>query len=113
MELRDKYNTLVCYILDNGQKFPKKHGNWVKLNLFKDYYLSLDTWNGYISFCKGRGEYNEWLGFGNLGFCESEKRNCDKRICFLGGFINNNVDPKPEREETLDWILFEVLDIKI
>ena len=106
------HKILLNYIHKHGNSFPKKHGNWIKLKLFKDYYLSLDSWNGYISFCKGKGEYDKWLGYGKLGFSEPEGRqpDSDKRICFLGG---NMKDCKPTREETLKWIVLDVLKIKI
>jgi len=35
-------------IREKGQKLPKKHGDWYKLNIFDNHYLVLDTWNGSI-----------------------------------------------------------------
>lgn len=99
-DLRDRYNTLVCYILDNGKKFPKKHGNWVKLNLFKDYFLELDSWNGQISFCRGSGEYNEWLGFNGKNIPGSCLGYDADYSCF-----------ESNHPLTLDWLLFDVLKV--
>ena len=36
-----------------GEKLPKKHGDWYRLNIYDDNYLVLDTWNGQISHYKG------------------------------------------------------------
>lgn len=100
----DKYKLLRNYIFKNGKKFDKKHGNWIKLPLFKDYYLSMDSWNGRIDFQKGFGEYEYWLGFGNQFNKE------DKFICCLGGDFGGF--RTPDREETLDFINLEVLGLK-
>ena len=102
-ELQDKYTTLVRYISRNGEKFPKKHGNWIKLNLFKDYYLSLDSWNSSIDFQRGLGKYNEWSGFGN------EYKKQDIRISHLG--IDFGVF-KCYNERLLDWLLFDVIKVE-
>lgn len=60
------------YILRNiistfGEIKSKKHGNWIKLNLFNDYFLELDTWNSSILLKQGNGKYKYWTGFeGNV-----------------------------------------------
>lgn len=97
--LLNKYTTLVRYIKNNGKSYPKKHGNWYKLDLFKDYFLELDSWNGKTSFCKGSGEYNEWTGFNGI----SIDKNC---IGYDYG------EWKIYHPDTLDWLLFDVLEIK-
>ena len=99
MDIQEKYRALINIIYKKGKKFPKKHGNWIKLDLFKDYYLSLDSWNGCILFNKGNANYNEWTGFGHNGE--------DFSISCLGGDFGGF--RKPDDENTLDWILFDVL----
>ena len=47
--LKERYNHLVKLIRDNGTYFPKRHGNYVLLNYFDNYYFELDTWNSSIS----------------------------------------------------------------
>lgn len=107
MSIYKKYKLLSDFIYKNGKKFEKKHGNWIKLPLFKDYYLSMDSWNGAIKFNRGIGRYEYWLGF---GFNEETKKFEDKEICHLGldfgGFAT------PDREETLDFINLQVLGLK-
>jgi len=36
-----------------GQKLPKKHGEWYRLNIYDDTYLVYDTWNGQVYHYKG------------------------------------------------------------
>ena len=33
------------YIYKYGEKRDKKHGNWIKLHLFDNWFLQMDTWN--------------------------------------------------------------------
>jgi hypothetical protein len=103
MTTKETYKLLVGNIYKYGKSFPKKHGNWIKLALFKDYYLSLDSWNGKVLFQRGEGYYNEWTGFG------AEFGKEDKYICFLGGDFGEFIEP--EREETLNWIVRDILKI--
>lgn len=39
---------LTDLIKKYGERHPKKHGEWYRINVFDDYYLILDTWNGEI-----------------------------------------------------------------
>ena len=48
----NKYKELVNLIHKYGEKYPKKHGNWIKLHYIKDYYFCMDSWNERISLYK-------------------------------------------------------------
>ena len=78
------YNHEVLYhlIKKHGEKFPKKHGNWIRLNLNGDWFLEMDSWNGYVTLKQGNGEpknkpsnplFNDVCGFQG------------KKWLFLGG----------------------------
>lgn len=51
--MKESANPLRVLIMNRGEKFPKKHGDWYRLNVWGDYYLVLDTWNGAIDVHKG------------------------------------------------------------
>lgn len=40
-KLRDK-------LRKHGEKLPKKHGDWYRLNVYDNHFLVLDTWNNEI-----------------------------------------------------------------
>ena len=44
---------LMKIIRARGEIFPKKHGAWLRLYVYADNYLLLDTWNGEIYHHKG------------------------------------------------------------
>lgn len=50
-------------IIEHGNIQPKKHGNWICLELDDETFFSLDTWNGAIHYKSGKPQYNYWLGF--------------------------------------------------
>ncbi len=99
-ELLRKYHLLIRHILKNGKSYPKKHGNWYKLDLFKDYFLELDSWNNKICFCRREGKYNEWTGFNGKSVTERSL------AIDFGGF-------ECYHPETVDWLVRDVLKIKI
>lgn len=45
-ELRKKIKNL-------GEKLPKKHGDWYRLNIWDDNYLVYDTWNKQVYHYRG------------------------------------------------------------
>lgn len=63
-QTKDAYNRLVRLIQDNGETYIKKHGNWCKLKLCNELWLTLDTWNRSIHVVSGECRYdNMWTGF--------------------------------------------------
>ena len=48
MDKHSKYSTIIKYIKEFGEEFPKKHGKWMTLRYHNEYFLCLDTWNNAI-----------------------------------------------------------------
>lgn len=44
---------LRSLIRNRGERLPKKHGDWYRINVFDNHWLVLDTWNGAIDWYKG------------------------------------------------------------
>lgn len=40
-------------IIRLGERLPKKHGAWYRLNIWEDNFLILDTWNKHVYYHKG------------------------------------------------------------
>jgi hypothetical protein len=57
------YTKIANEIFDNGERYPKKHGNWMRLKLDNDEYLCMDTWNRAIHLVKNAVYDNQWTGF--------------------------------------------------
>ena len=57
------FKELKSYILKNGERYNKKHGNWIKLQYTNNLFFQLDTWNSSIKLKEGNGEYEYWTGF--------------------------------------------------
>lgn len=49
MDKHDKYKKLVSLIYKFGEKYPKRHGEWIRLQYINDYYFCMDSWNNSIS----------------------------------------------------------------
>lgn len=63
-EQRDAYNRLALLIMNTGEVFQKNHGVWVRLKLYDDLWLMMDTWNKSIKVVKGQCDYdNMYTGF--------------------------------------------------
>ena len=61
---RIKYYKLIRdLIYKYGERFDKKHGNWIKLQYTKDSFFEMDSWNRAIRLKQGTGHYNYWTGF--------------------------------------------------
>ena len=57
-EEKEIYYTLVDRVRKQGESRPKRHGEYIKLSVYDNYYLELDTWNSSIyvydgESCKG------------------------------------------------------------
>ncbi len=52
------HEVLRYLIREHGEKFNKKHGNWIRLRLNGYWFLEMDSWNGYINLKQGSGEPN-------------------------------------------------------
>jgi len=70
---KNTYYHLVKKIKQKGEYRPKRHGEYLILNLFEGYYLELDTWNNGICVYKD-GKYKYSLGIDFGGF------RCDLRM---------------------------------
>lgn len=57
------HNDLVAALLNKGECFPKKHGQWVRYWISKTQFLMMDSWNKAIYLREGTGEYEYWCGF--------------------------------------------------
>ena len=44
---------LIKKIREFGRKLPKKHGDWVRIHIYDDNFLVLDTWNNQVYHYKG------------------------------------------------------------
>lgn len=94
------YKAISGYMYDNGERHSKKHGNWICLNIPSvNKFLLMDSWNGYISLHSGDFVHNHWIG------CERENQ---KRLCFIGGWINNGYV-----EGEINKPLFEIICVNM
>lgn len=60
------HDRLVRFLLENGERFDKKHGNWIKFQISSNKYLQMDSWNKAIELKEGNAEYNYWTGFSGV-----------------------------------------------
>jgi len=60
---KEKFDLLYKIIFNFGQKYDKKHGNWIKIHYFKDAFFQMDSWSKAITLKQGNGEYEYWSGF--------------------------------------------------
>jgi hypothetical protein len=61
---QQKYFFLIRdLILKYGERFDKRHGNWIKLQFTDNLFFQMDSWNYAISLKRGIGEYDYWIGF--------------------------------------------------
>jgi len=79
----DVLESIAALIQFYGEKMPKKHGNWICLDLGGQFF-QMDSWNGAIYFMTGKPVYEYWTGFsgdGNksvyLGMSDKEWRSGD------------------------------------
>ncbi len=77
----DLLNDIAHNIRTYGEHKPKKHGEWVCLKI-GEFFFSMDTWNGSISYKKGAPQYEYWTGFNGelidcLGLSNSSWRSND------------------------------------
>lgn len=62
---KELYYTLVNKIEKKGEYRSKRHGYYVKINVYDDYYLELDTWNKSIFVFKNNNfKYSLGIDFG-------------------------------------------------
>lgn len=59
----EEYKQLVRLVLDSGERFRKKHGEWLLYRISDQLFLMMDSWNGHLLLCEGSGEYDYWTGF--------------------------------------------------
>ena len=60
------YENCIDRIMKHGERFPKKHGEWYRIKVFGDYWITLDTWNWAIRVHKGKCDYSGNDIWGNL-----------------------------------------------
>jgi hypothetical protein len=61
---QQKYFYLIRdLILKYGERFPKKHGEWIKLQFTNDLFFEMDSWDSAIWLTKGITECDYWNGF--------------------------------------------------
>ena len=79
------HRSLVMKLLKKGEKFYKRHGNWIRYNMYDDIWLIMDSWNEKIELVKGIPLHD--------GYFFDKKTY--KRISFLSGnfgeFILNDL----------------------
>ena len=63
LRLENYHDILTNLILKYGEKFEKKHSNWIKLDLDDGKFLEMDSHNYAITLKMGSGEHDKWLGF--------------------------------------------------
>lgn len=63
LRLENYHDILANLIYKYGEKFEKKHGYWIKLNLEDNKFLEMDSHNHGITLKMGSGDYDKWLGF--------------------------------------------------
>lgn len=68
--LEEAHAKLVSLIIKKGETFRKKHGNWIRIKLYDDLWLTLDTWNKAILLVKGKCTYDNMCS----GFTDYEER---------------------------------------
>ena len=67
MDNKETYYELVRRIKQQGQARPKRHGQYIKLPIYDNYYLELDTWNSSVYVYDGE-KYKGSLGIDFGGF---------------------------------------------
>ena len=86
----NNHYTLVRMIHDHGEKFPKRHGNWIKLQLNGSWFLEMDSWNKQIYLKQGLGDpKNKDLNHFNDA-CGFEGKNWLSLGCNFGGFTGES-----------------------
>ena len=53
---KEYHDKIVDLIFKYGIKYPKKHGNYIKLPFYKDSFFEMDSWNKSIHLKVGSGE---------------------------------------------------------
>lgn len=53
---KQRYYKLVKLIRNNGKSFRKRHGEWIRVKIYNNTWLVLDTWNSCITVHKGACE---------------------------------------------------------
>ena len=98
LKKRIHYN-IITDIIKYGQMLPKKYGNWCKLQLNQQRFLSLDTWNYSILICHGSGKYNHYTGF--------SKTNLESVGGDFGGYVAHyTLDEYFELRDEVDKVVF-------
>lgn len=58
------HRILASELYKKGERFPKKHGEWIRMKTFDNLWLVMDSWNKAIHVCKGEPVYdNMYTGF--------------------------------------------------
>jgi hypothetical protein len=61
---RERYRFLSGLIWDHGLRRPKRHGNWVRLDLNDDFFLQLDSWSQAMDLMRGdKEQFSEVIGW--------------------------------------------------
>lgn len=94
------HKELIKNIKRYGQVLPKKHGQWVRLQLIGEYSLRLDTYNGSITIQYITGEYNYHIGF-------SSKYNIHVGSMWGDFTTNFTLDQYFRLRSTVDKIIFK------
>ena len=55
---KQAHKRLASLLFEKGERFRKRHGNWIRLRLKGDYFLQMDSWNEAVRIKKGSGEPN-------------------------------------------------------
>jgi len=43
-----KTDLLRNFVIQNGERHPKKHGSWYRIHAYENNWLVVDTWNSHI-----------------------------------------------------------------
>lgn len=55
---KQTHKRLASLLFNKGERFRKRHGNWIRLHLKGDYYLQMDSWNKAVEIKKGSAKPN-------------------------------------------------------
>jgi hypothetical protein len=61
--MQNKHRDIASFIINQGEKYPKKHGEWIKYKLVGNIYLTIDSWNESIWIIRNAKYDNYWTGF--------------------------------------------------
>ena len=84
IEIESIHEKFVSILFERGERFPKKHGEWIYKKLYDSLFIEMDSWNKHIKIKRGSGEYSYWVGFTGerVDFCGGN----------FGGFTQPDID---------------------